>query len=134
MAFGQHAREIFTFPVSMRTTKDFELIRNSGGRRTSVSEVVCDKNEVIHGRQKRFDRWAERFNVQFSQPHANTVGPTVAAHNWMEIVYATLRLATDLDRRSQSGAQISCFGIHCSRFVMVGRWTKMLRRQQTENL
>lgn len=73
-----------------------KLIRNSGGRRTS---------EAIHGRQKGLDRRAKHFNVQFSWPHANAVGPTVAASNFWEV---SLYLPTEVEHSTSGEWKSGC--------------------------
>ena len=63
----------------------FKLIRDTGGRRTQVSETIWDRNgEPIHSKQQRLDRWAEYFKEQFSWPHASVVTPvSTTATPWV---------------------------------------------------
>lgn len=72
--------------ASGNNQKLFKVIRDIGGMRNSVSEVVCNRNEqLIHGRQRRVDCLTEYFKNQFRWSHANVGNPTIAGANTREV-------------------------------------------------
>ena len=61
--------------------KLFQLIRATGPRKPSVSEVIKNANgSVIFNKEERLDRWAEHFNKQFSCPSATQLLPVENIH------------------------------------------------------
>ena len=51
----------------------FHLVRSTGPRKVSVSEVIKEKNgSIITSQKRRLERWAEHFSEQFSCPPATT--------------------------------------------------------------
>ncbi|CAM0512289.1 unnamed protein product [Fasciola hepatica] len=70
------AEEMEVAAASGNSQRLFKLIRDTSGRRTQVSEAICNRNgEPIHNKQQRLDRWAEYFKEQFSWPHASVITP-----------------------------------------------------------
>lgn len=81
------AEEIEVAAASGNGQRLFRFIRKTGGRRTTVSEVVFDRNGelMIHGKQNRVDRLAGHFKHQFSWPHANVFRPMSIVANPCEM-------------------------------------------------
>lgn len=68
--------------TSGNTLRLFKLMRDTGGRRNLVNEIMCDRNgEPSRGKWQRLDHWAEEFKVHFSSGQVNVVGPISAAVN-----------------------------------------------------
>lgn len=76
------AEELEVAVVSGNSQRLFKPKCDTNGWRTSVCEVVCQRNiQLIKVRQQRLGSRAEHFKNQFSRAHTDVVSPTPAAAN-----------------------------------------------------
>ena len=80
------AEEMEQAQKSGNARKLFQLIRATGPRKPTVSEVVKDKNgSIIFNQGERLDRWTEYFSEQFNWPSATQLHTTETAHESWDV-------------------------------------------------
>ena len=68
---ADQAKEMEVAFASGNSSRLFQLIRATGGKRTSVSETITEEDgALIHSKTRRLKRWAEYFENQLSWPPA----------------------------------------------------------------
>ena len=64
----------------------FRLIRNTGTKKPSVSEIVNEEDgSLIHSQERRLARWAEHFEGQFNFPSATAELPNVSPQEALSV-------------------------------------------------
>jgi hypothetical protein len=74
----ERAREMERAHAAGNSRQLFQLIRNTGPRRSGVSETITESDgSPIHSLSRRLERWSEHFEEQFSWPNAVTELPDI---------------------------------------------------------
>ncbi|KAK4474221.1 hypothetical protein MN116_000067 [Schistosoma mekongi] len=72
------AKEMEKAAAIGNTRQLFKLIKETGVKKSSVSETISEKDEtLITSQSRRLERWAEHFKEQFSWPTATLKLPTI---------------------------------------------------------
>ncbi|VDP45809.1 unnamed protein product, partial [Schistosoma margrebowiei] len=72
------AKEMEKAATIGNTRQLYRLIKETGINKSSVSEIISEKDDtLIYSQSRRLERWAEHFREQFSWPSATLQLPSI---------------------------------------------------------